>query len=189
MIRRLIPSPEFLIENGWFNTGRAFVKALLCLFAYHEPKSFSDNAKVNINNNWLKRINSKNYHHFFPRAYLKKKGYDDDNVINNIVNITIVDDFLNKAEIGSKPPSAYIKKFEKSNKHLAATMKTHLITDLNKFGVRDNDYEGFLNQRALAISRELGRRIIRRAIDERGQAQKKDDVEETDDVEEENAPV
>jgi hypothetical protein len=60
-------SPEFLIENGWFNAGRSFVKAILCLYAYHEPKSFADNAKVNIQNNWLKQANSKNYHHFPTR--------------------------------------------------------------------------------------------------------------------------
>jgi hypothetical protein len=67
-------SAEFLIENGWFNAGRSFVKAILCLYAYHEPKSFNDNGSVNIRNNWLKQANSKNFHHFFPRAFLEKKG-------------------------------------------------------------------------------------------------------------------
>jgi hypothetical protein len=28
-------SPTFIVENGWFNTGRSFVKAILCLFADH----------------------------------------------------------------------------------------------------------------------------------------------------------
>ena len=43
---------------------------------------------------WLKIASSKNYHHFFPKAYLIKKGvakaqYDV------ITNITLVDDYLN----------------------------------------------------------------------------------------------
>jgi hypothetical protein len=75
-------SPEFLIQNGWFNAGRSFVKAILCLYACHGPESFNDNSKVNIQNNWLKQSNSKNYHHFFPRAYLNKRGVDEKRVNN-----------------------------------------------------------------------------------------------------------
>ena len=94
-------SPDFILENGWFNTGRSFVKAILCLFAHKTPKSFKDNSLVNISNSWLKQSNSKNYHHFFPRAYLVKQK-EEDWRINNVVNITIVDDYLNKRDIGAE---------------------------------------------------------------------------------------
>ena len=58
----------------------------------------------------LKQANSKNYHHFFPRAYLTKKG-EEKFKINHILNITIVDDFLNKNKIRAKAPSKYMKEF------------------------------------------------------------------------------
>ena len=32
---------------------------------------------VRISNDWLKQANSKNYHHFFPKAFLRRKGYSD----------------------------------------------------------------------------------------------------------------
>lgn len=51
--------------NGYFNTGRSFIKAILCLYAYQQPESFASRAKVRVANDWLKRANSKNYHHFF----------------------------------------------------------------------------------------------------------------------------
>lgn len=76
-------SEQFIVDNGWFNAGRSFIKAILCLYAYHEPKSFNDNAKVNIINYWLKQANSKNYHHFFPRAYLRKRK-EEEFYINHI---------------------------------------------------------------------------------------------------------
>src|SRR5207302_1001769 len=85
-------SPEFIRNNGSFNAGRSFVKAILCVFAFHEPKSFADDSVVRISNDWLKQANSKNYHHFFPKAYLRRKGNYEDWIINNIANITIVDD-------------------------------------------------------------------------------------------------
>ena len=170
-------SPKFILENGWFNAGRSFTKAILCLYAYQIPKSFNDNSLVNISNYWLKQANSKNYHHFFPRTYLGKRGVDE-HEINNIVNITIVDDYLNKREIRAKRPSTYMKTFAKGNPDLADTMRTHLIKNLDDFGIWSDDYELFLDQRALAISRELRKRIISREIDEHGQMSREDDFEE-----------
>ena len=152
-------SPEHLIENGGFNTGASFIKAILCIMAYKHPLSFQDGRIVRINNDWLKRSNSKNYHHFFPRSFLRKKGVDDANA-NNIVNITIVDDYLNKREIGAKAPSQYMEKFQKNNSRLTETMKTHLIGDLEEFGIWDDDYDTFMKKRAEAISEEIKTRII-----------------------------
>lgn len=170
-------SPKFILDNGWFNAGRSFTKAILCLFAFKAPKSFSDDSLVNIRNYWLKRANSKNYHHFFPRSYLGKQGVDEGR-INNIVNITIVDDYLNKREIGSKPPSVYMKKFRDRNSNLVETMNSHLISDMEDFGIWSDDYDLFQGQRAAAISRELQKRVIFRDIDEHGQMYRADDFEE-----------
>jgi hypothetical protein len=157
-------SKEFISNNGWFSAGRSFIKAILCLFAYYQPKSFNDNSLVNISNDWLKQANSKNYHHFFPRAYLEKKGYEPSS-INHIVNITIVDDFLNKKLIRDKSPSKYMHTFSKGNQKLDETMKTHLIMDLEKFGIWDDDYDLFFEKRAARISKELSDRIIAQEID------------------------
>lgn len=168
--------PAFIRKNGRFSAGRSYVKAMLCIYAYHQPKSFVDDSVVNISNDWLKRANSKNYHHFFPRAYLRKKNIKDDK-INNILNITIVDDFLNKRMIRAQSPSKYMKKFQKKNPNLSDTMKTHLIMNLNDFGIWKNDYELFLNKRAEIISQEIEKRIIKQKIDERSQGDIDDDYE------------
>lgn len=170
-------SPDFIIKNGWFSAGRSYVKAILCLYAYHEPKSFNDNAIVNISNYWLKQANSKNYHHFFPRAYLKKKGVDEFN-INHILNITIVDDFLNKRVISADAPSKYMKKFARTNKEIKNTMSTHLIPDLEDFGIWEDDYKKFMAKRAELVSEELSKRIIKSSIDNQGQKNLVDDYEE-----------
>jgi len=121
-------SAEFIKNNGWFSASRSYIKAILCIYAYLQPKSFSDNSIVNISNYWLKQANSKNYHHFFPRAHLRSQGYDEFRS-NHILNITIVDDFLNKREIKAKAPSNYMARFRDINPDLETTMKTHLIDD------------------------------------------------------------
>ena len=151
-------SPQTILDNGWFSTGRSYIKAILCIYAYKEPKSFHDNSIVKISNYWLKKANSKNYHHFFPRKYLERMGVSQD-LINNIINITIVDDYLNKREIRALAPSKYMSKFLKNNHDLNQTMKTHLINNINQYGIWNDDYDRFLKKRAKAVSQEIKKRI------------------------------
>lgn len=157
-------SEQSLIDNGYFSTGTAYIKGFLCLLAYQRPLSFIDNSIVNINNNWLRQANSKNYHHFFPRAYLNRIG-EEDFFANHIANITIVDDFLNKRKIKDKAPKNYMKEFSGDNAEIEIAMKSHLIDDLNSFGVWSNDYDAFFYMRLKKYAEEITRRIIVREND------------------------
>ena len=142
----------------WFSTGDAFCQAIMCLYAYFQPKSFASNSLVRIDNSWLKVATSKNYHHFFPKAYLKKAGSQDWQA-NTILNITIVDDYLNKHCIRAKPPSEYMKEFAKGNQQLDDTMRTHLIDAMDTYGVWHDDYETFIERRGERVLEELTRRL------------------------------
>ena len=155
-------SYEALRGRGYFSAGSAFIKGMLCILAYHEPKSFADNASVKMANDWLTRANSKNYHHFFPKAYMRKKHPEiDDWLVNHIANITIVDDYLNKYAIGARGPADYMKEFQKINSdHIETTMDTHLITLSDEGGVFDDDYDTFFRYRLMRFNQELRQRII-----------------------------
>ena len=170
------PTKEFIENNGSFNAGRSFIKAVLCCLASKKPKSFRNNADVFISNDWLKRANSKNYHHFFPKASFKGQNVDESQ-INHIANITIVDDYLNKREIRDKKPSIYIGRFQKDNSDIQRTLRTHLI-DIERAGVLDNDYNKFFEYRCRAIARELAKGLIPQDIDKQGQASNYDDYED-----------
>lgn len=142
----------------WFSTGDAFCKAILCLYAYFQPRSFASDALVTIDNSWLKVATSKNYHHFFPKSYLRKEGYRDWEA-NSILNITIVDDYLNKRTVRAKAPSVYMKQFAKRNSDLDSTMKTHLVSNINSYGIWKNDYERFIEKRGQYVLKELNKRL------------------------------
>ncbi len=167
-------STDFIKRNGWFSAGSSYIKAILCIYAYQQPKSFIDNSHVTMSNDWLKQANSKNYHHFFPRAYLKKLN-EDEHKINHILNITIVDDFLNKRKIKDSAPSKYMTEFQNLNSELSETMKTHLINDLDGFGVWTDNYQNFLDCRAELLSKEIEKRIIRQDIDKQSQPNLEED--------------
>lgn len=146
--------PEALI-NTEFRAGNSFCKAILCLLAYQDPKDFQDNGKVILDNSWLKIANSKNYHHFFPKAYLAKQKMLN---ANSLMNITFVSDHLNKRKIGSTAPSIYINDFAGQNDKMAKTLTSHLI-DLEGSGIESNDYGLFLETRAKKIFEELQSRL------------------------------
>lgn len=154
-VKVYLSSPKDLIETS-FSAGSSYCKAILCLLAYHEPKDFQDNGKVILDNSWLKVANSKNYHHFFPKAYLRKNNLGNE---NSLVNITLVSADLNKRKIKAKAPSIYIQDFLDENEELPVSIKSHLIDDLNNFGILSDDYLVFLEKRANAIFNELKKRI------------------------------
>lgn len=171
-------TPQFMQANGTFSAGRSFIKAILCLLAYQQPKSFIDDSIVRISNDWLKQANSRNYHHFFPLAYLRRKGGELPPA-NHIANITIVDDYLNKREIRDKAPSVYMRKFSEKNPELDSTMETHLIRP-DEFGVWEDDYMKFFQQRLRHISESLQRWIIPRPLDNLTQAVNVNDYEDAE---------
>ena len=148
-------TPQNLVEYQ-FSAGNSFCKAILCLLCYEEPKDFLDNGKVNLDNNYLRRAYSKNYHHFFPKSFLKKNFIGNE---NSLMNITLVSDKLNKKKIGSKAPSDYIEEFSNSNELLEETLKTHLIEGIDKFGISSDDYSLFVKERAKLINRKLESRL------------------------------
>ena len=142
----------------WFSTGDAFSVAIVCLYAWFQPRSFASDALVKLDNSWLKAANSRNYHHFFPKAWLRKQGFEDWQA-NSVLNITLVDDYLNKRKIRARAPRDYMREFASQNPHIAETMKTHLIDDLDGFGVWDNDYERFIERRGQRVLEELQKRL------------------------------
>jgi hypothetical protein len=143
----------------WFSTGDAFCKAILCLYAYFQPRSFATDGIVRLDNSWLKVAASKNYHHFFPRHYLEKKRGVEYWKANSILNITLVDDYLNKRKIRARAPSDYMAEFSEGNSNISETMNTHLIDDLDNFGVRTDDYEMFIEFRGERVLEELKSRL------------------------------
>jgi len=153
-IKVSLDSPRALVETS-FSAGNSYCKAILCLLAYQEPKDFRDNGKVILDNSWLKIANSKNYHHFFPRAYLKAKEIPNG---NSLMNITFVSDHLNKRKIGAKAPSVYIGDFHDENSEINIALKSHFI-DLKGFGIESDDYATFLAKRSKLIYDALESRI------------------------------
>lgn len=140
------------IQNTWFSAGNANVKAILCLFASQKPRNLDDDSDVILDNSNLKIASSRNYHHFFPKAYVGRhfKDYEP----NLLANITLIDAASNN-KIRAKAPSFYVAEFKNSNSKLASSLRSHLIGSQRDFGILNDDYEKFIEKRSAAIADAL----------------------------------
>ena len=88
------------IEETWFSAGNANCKAILSLLASQSPTSFDTGGKVILDNSNLKIASSRNYHHFFPKDFVKKKFAGQEP--NLIANITLIDGFSNSIGLAQR---------------------------------------------------------------------------------------
>ena len=147
-------------RDGEWNFASAYAKAILCLLSANKPRRFDDGGEIKMDGKWLAHSNSVNYHHFFPKAYMEKKQPRvDKDEVDHVVNIAIVDQYLNQKEIRVKAPSEYMKRYAK-NKKIKQIMATHLIGDFDRFGIWHNDYDKFFKGRARLLQKAVQDRII-----------------------------
>ena len=70
------------------------------------------------------------------------------------------------------------EKFKKVNPDIESTMKSHLINNLELFGIWNDNYDAFFEKRAKLLSAEIEKRIIKQEIDKKSQPDIQDDLEE-----------
>jgi hypothetical protein len=150
---RMIITEERLAGQQ-FSANDAFCKAVICYLASLAPLSLVNNSKIKLSNNWLNKSSSRNFHHIFPKAFLKKQKIPSWEA-NGLVNIMLVDDYVNKRVIKASRPSEYFLKFAKKNPGLAEALNSHCISDLQDFGILDDDFLKFTKKRSALLAKSL----------------------------------
>lgn len=132
----------FFIENR-FAIGNVNSKILINLLSQKRPVSLLSGAKIDLAA-VLQKANKSEFHHVFPRAHLKRSGFDNDK-INSISNIC----FLSKSDnnlIKDKEPSNYVSMITQGKKD--EILETNLIPA----GFSSLTYDDFLRERSVLIS-------------------------------------
>ncbi len=142
-----------------FNSGLAVT--VLCFLASKNPREFQNDLIVRLDQTFGE-ANQSQLHHIFPVNYLKIKFEKDEKYfktyikpyINSIANISLISRACNR-DIWDKEPSVYFGQFEKRNSMLRRDLETHLITDVDNFGLKSNDFPKFIDARADRIANEI----------------------------------
>ena len=150
---------ELILDTDMSYTS-SFALTILCFLASRIPKEFKNNDVAKLDQTFGES-NQKQLHHIFPVNYLKRqfgkeKHYSTEikPYINTIANISLISRGSNR-EIWDTEPSVYFSAFEKENKNLEIALKSHLIYDLDDFGITTNDFPKFIDKRAETIASEI----------------------------------
>ncbi len=155
------PLTKDTIKNLDMRFSSGLAKTVLCFLASKKPREFKNDLVVNLDQTFGE-ANQRQLHHIFPINYLKKKFKQDVKYfkasikpyMNSIANISLVSKGVNR-DIWDNEPSVYFEEFEKTNSKLSKDLETHLITNLDDFGIRSNDFPLFIEKRAKQIADEI----------------------------------
>ncbi len=148
-----------LIERE-FSIARPFTRAFLLLLAQKRPKSLLTGKYIDIGRS-LSSYNRKEYHHIFPKDYLRKKGKGK---INSLCNFCFLPASTNK-RITSHPPSKYLYDFQlemfdhatsdqQRKASLEAILESNLMPVDDDIYLHDH-YSRFLEDRATVVLKFL----------------------------------
>ena len=129
-----------------FSKSQPYVRALLLLMAGRYPLDLVKGTKNDVGES-LSEFNRKQYHHIFPKAFLKNRGTHNDK-INSMVNFCFLPADSNR-KISNKAPSDYFFNVVPQEKYQKA-LQSNLIP-VNRDVYMKENYEQFLEKRATLI--------------------------------------
>lgn len=130
-----------------FAINDAFSKTVLCLLASKGPRNLQTSGLIKINNSWLRKSSSRNIHHIFPKAWVKKRGKRDWDA-NVIANIMFAEEYENQRVMTSKSPREYLEKAPGGRSGLEGTLDSHLVDSGCLSAIKTDDFNTFLRHRS-----------------------------------------
>lgn len=142
----VIPSAT-LWRMKQFRSNSAVSKMLALMLAHQQPLDIVNGQKIDTDKS-LAWSNDKEYHHFFPQAYLKRRKVSGAaaNVVGNIVLLTS----KSNIDIRDTAPSEYLAKIndEVGRDALIERLAKSLVPEAALGAALEDDFQGFLETRS-----------------------------------------
>jgi hypothetical protein len=145
---------EVLWRRSQFRATNAPSKLLGLLLADADPVDLRNGQRIDTDKA-LSWQNDKEFHHFFPKAFLKSKGLSTAraNVCANLIMLTSVSNIF----VSDQPPSVYLKDMCDTDGEdvIRQRLARSLINDAAYEAARRDDYETFLEIRSDTLHERL----------------------------------
>jgi hypothetical protein len=136
--------------NQQFRLNTAHAKILSLMLAFNGPIDLITGQAIDVAKA-LHYSNSKEFHHFFPRAWLTNRN-EDTRRINSLSNFIMLTAASNKI-ISNRAPSDYLRQVEQElGSNLRSALERNLISDEAYSAALQDDYDGFLQARAKTLA-------------------------------------
>jgi hypothetical protein len=132
-----------------FRLNSAHSKILALILAYEGPRDLLTGLAIDTYRA-LAWQNSKEFHHFFPQAFLKARGVSSAKA-SALANIVYLSSVSNKV-ISDRKPSDYVKQLlDEHGENARKWLSSNLVDGAAIDSALNDDYDGFLTARARAI--------------------------------------
>lgn len=143
--------PKFFLNS--FRVGAAATKTFVLVLANNSPKSLLSGKNIELDK-VLQRYNRSEFHHIYPRAFLRDLGFEDA-MINVLGNFCFLSAAENKS-IGRKKPSEYVNDLVGEDHARGAALATAFCA-IEQF---NDEYHTFLQRRCERLA-EFANGLIR----------------------------
>jgi hypothetical protein len=154
--------PEVIVEarklsnldlKGEARTTSAIYRGILSLITLQGAKDFITSQPP--------EYHTLNDHHIFPKNQIKNIELDKKNDINSILNRTLISESSNLKGYLKKLPKEYLKKIEKDigKDQLLKNLETHFMNEECYNCMLNNDFKGFIKERAKLIEEKIKEKI------------------------------
>lgn len=144
-----LPNPD-IWQARQHRANGAHAKSLGIMLSYLDPVDILTGNKIDVSKS-LSWLNSKEYHHFFPRDYLKNQGVTAKEA-NCLANIMLLTSSSNKI-ISNRAPSDYLRAVQKAaGANLDSWLETNLISKEAFEAALQNDFNSFISIRSKDIN-------------------------------------
>jgi hypothetical protein len=133
-----------------FSKANPLTRSFLLLLAHYKPIDLVKGVNIDTVKS-LSKYNRKEYHHIFPKAFLKTKGVPTNRIFSTI-NFCFLPSDSNK-NISNKKPSEYFSTLIPASDY-DKILKSNLIPVKKEIYANDN-FDDFLENRAIAIVSEV----------------------------------
>ncbi len=139
-----LPSKSQLIRSI-FRSNNSRSRAFIISLALKNPRNITNGAVIDTSEA-LSHYNKKEFHHIYPRSYLK--NINDPNEANSLINICMLASSENKA-ISDENPNKYLTEcIAKLGHDVNSVFDSNLLPAPDRFDYTKSDYASFLEERA-----------------------------------------
>ena len=150
-------SADDIARNRMTRTTSALRNAVVCLLALRQPKNLKDGSPVGLTDSFFSNLKKAERHHIFPIGYLKDQQIYGGRV-HRVPNFCFIPGDLNR-EIGARAPSKYLAEYREINPAFDEAAASHLLPVKSGSAIWEDDFAGFLTERAQLIADELVRLV------------------------------
>lgn len=153
-IRMVLPTAQ-LWSAKTFRSNSAVSKMLGLLLAHRTPRDLLNGQALDIGKS-LAWSNDKEYHHLFPKAFMKTAGRAGDaNFVANVILLTSISNI----RISDEAPSTYLARIidEVGRSEVEQRLDSNLVPPTALDAALQDDYDKFLRERSEYLHAEVGK--------------------------------